>query len=473
MEKKPQTREQRSFERLQRAINKASPKESRVLQSLFGHWLTPPNNQDWVVDAQWERIQQEPASARSLLYLILAATLLLLLWSAFAELDEVARGEGKVIPSQKLQVIQSYDGGMVDEIRVHEGQIVNSGDILVKLDPTRFQANLRESHAKFQILSAQVARLRALAQKKPLIFEPEFEKDAPQIVAHEQELYVSNKRELEKQINIQKKQQEQRQHDLKEAFAAREQYTENLVLIDRELEVTRPLLRSGAVSDIDIIRLERQAVDIRGELKRTQAVINRNLAAIEEAANKISEVELSMLNRWNSELSDSILKLEALRQSEAGLADRVAQTEVRSPVKGTVQRLLVNTVGGILQPGSDILEIIPLDDQLIIEAKILPKDIAFLHPGQPAMVKFTAYDFAIYGGMTAKVVLISADTITDEKDNTYYLVRLKTDQNQFSQDLSIIPGMITQVDIITGKKTVLEYLLKPILRATSQAMTER
>jgi len=180
-----------------------------------------------------------------------------------------------------------------------------------------------------------------------------------------------------------------------------------------------------------------------------------------------------MINRWSNELSEALLRLESIKETESGLADKVTQTEIRSPVKGTVQRLLVNTVGGILQPGSDVMEIVPLDDQLVVEAKIPPKDIAFLRPGQPAMIKFSAYDFAVYGGLEAEVLHISADTITDDRENTFYLVQLKTTKNNFSKELTIIPGMTTQVDIITGKKTVLEYLLKPVLRATSQAMTER
>ena len=197
------------------------------------------------------------------------------------------------------------------------------------------------------------------------------------------------------------------------------------------------------------------------------------MSAISEAKDKVTEVELAIINRWNNELSEARLRLESIKETESGLADKVTQTEIRSPVNGTVQRLMVNTVGGILQPGSDVLEIVPLDDQLIVEAKIPPKDIAFLRPGQPAMIKFSAYDFAIYGGLSAQVMQISADTITDERDNTFYLVQLKTNQKDFAKDLTIIPGMTTQVDIITGKKTVLEYLLKPVLRATSLAMTER
>lgn len=471
--KEVKTIEQRSFDSVEKAISKTKSNKPPLFSGLFRNWLSPPNSQDWVVDAQWERMQQQPASARLLLYLICITMLLLVVWAAFASLDEVARGEGRVIPSNKLQLIQSYDGGMVESIQVREGQIVNAGDVLIKIDPTRFISSFKENQSKVLSLSAKVARLQALTKKQPLEFSQQLTTHAPQVIQHEQLIYESNQQELEQQITIHKRQLEQRRQDHIEAKAALQQHTNALRLINRELQVTKPLLRSGAVSDIDIIRLERQAVDINGEINRTRAVINRSVSAINEAKNKVTEVELAMINRWNNELSEARLRLESIKETESGLADKVTQTEIRSPVNGTVQRLMVNTVGGILQPGSDVLEIVPLDDQLIVEAKIPPKDIAFLRPGQAAMIKFSAYDFAIYGGLSAQVMQISADTITDDRDNTFYLVQLKTNQKNLAHDLTIIPGMTTQVDIITGKKTVLEYLLKPVLRATSLAMTER
>tara|TARA_B110000211_G_scaffold234075_1_gene302317 strand:- start:2698 stop:4119 length:1422 start_codon:yes stop_codon:yes gene_type:complete len=465
--------EQRSFESVSRAIESRKKGKPSVFNKLFSGWLSPPNTQDWVVDAQWEKMQQEPASARLLLYLICIVFISLIVWAGFANLDEVARGEGRVIPSNKLQLVQSYDGGMVEKINVREGQIVNEGDVLIKIDPTRFISSFRENQSKVQSLTAKVARLKALTKKEELIFPDGLAKDVPEAVIHEQSIYLSNRQELEQQVAIHKRQLEQRRQDHIEAKAALQQHTNALRLTNRELKVTRPLLRTGAVSDIDIIRLERELVDITGEVNRTKAVINRSLSAINEAKNKVTEVELAMINSWNNELSEALLRLESIKETESGLADKVTQTEIRSPVKGTVQRLLVNTVGGILQPGSDVMEIVPLDDQLVVEAKIPPKDIAFLRPGQPAMIKFSAYDFAVYGGLEAEVLHISADTITDDRENTFYLVQLKTTKNNFSKELTIIPGMTTQVDIITGKKTVLEYLLKPVLRATSQAMTER
>lgn len=470
-ETKAKSIEQRSFEKIGKLTQ--LPQEANLLEKFFGRWLTPTQQSDWVVDAEWARIQQEPLRARALLYGVLVAITLLIIWAAFAPLDEIARGDGKVIPSQQLQVVQSLDGGIVEAIYVREGQIIDAGEVLLRIDPTRFVANLRESRAQYLALSAEVARLVALTSKRELVFPEELHLQAPNIVQQEQQLYETSKAELAEQQAAIRNQMLQRQEELREIQAAEVQFSTTLELTTRELNVTRPLLASGAISDVDIIRLERDVANLTGELRRSQANIARARAAIAEANNKLRETELSMLNKWQGQLAESRAKLESLTEAEAGLADKVKQTDIRSPVRGTVQRLYFNTLGGVITPGRDVLEIIPLDDQLIIEARIPPKDIAFIRPGQIAMIKFTAYDFAIYGGLTAEVQHISADTITDEHENTFYLVRLKTHDLGFNDELMIIPGMTTQVDIVTGKKTVLEYLLKPVLRATSQAMTER
>lgn len=468
------TIEQQGFEKVGQLSQAVGHRGAPLMERIFGRWLGTPANKNWVVDAEWARIQQEPVHARRLLYVMVLGLTGLLVWSAHAPLDEVARGDGRVIPSRQLQVVQSLDGGIVEEILVREGQVVEAGDLLLRIDPTRATSNLRESRAQFLSLTAEVLRLQALLAD---LDEPSFPDDligeAPDIFAHELSTFFSNRAELNEQIAIFNHQLQQREQDLREARAARSQYASSLSLSSRELQVTRPLLQSGAVSDVDIIRLEREVANARGEVNRAEAAISRSEAAIEEARNKIREVELTVRNRWSAQLSESRARLNVLIQAETGLADVVRQTEIRSPVRGTVQRLFTNTLGGVVTPGREVLEIIPLDDQLIIEARISPKDIAFIRPGQQAMIKFTAYDFAIFGGLAAEVEHISADTITDERDNTYFLVRLRTFESGFNEDLPIIPGMTAQVDILTGKKTVLEYIMKPVLRATSQALSER
>lgn len=427
---------------------------------------------DWVTEAEWAKINQQPLRARKLLYSILITFIVLIVWAALAPLDEIARGDGKVIPSQRLQTLQSLDGGLVKEILVREGQIVDAGDVLIKVDPTRFIASYAESRSQFSSLSAEVARLNALVTSEEPIF-PQETVENEELLQREMRLYQSSLEELEKQQQVYSNQINQRQQEFNEASAAVTQHSKTLELTQHEIEITRPLLESGAVSDIDILRLERDIVRIQGELNRAKATKARSASAIKEAESKKREVELTLTNRWRGQLADSSSKLNALIKAEEGLADKVLQADIRSPIRGTVQRLYVHTIGGVLTPGREVIEIVPLDDMLVIEARISPKDIAFIKPDQKATLRFSAYDFSIYGGVKANVSHISADTITDDKDNTYYSVRLTTEYSALNEDLLIIPGMTAQVDIITGKRTVLKYLLKPLLRASATALSER
>ncbi len=428
---------------------------------------------DWVGEADWARLEQEPLRARGLLRVVAFTLFALLVWAAIAEVDEVTRGQGRVIPSSQLQVVQSVDGGVVEELAVREGQTVEAGDLLLRIDPTRFVSNLLESRATAQALQAKAARLEALTRGVPFAVSAELERDIPAIVAHERRLFETSRESIDAQIAIARQQVGQRQQELAEARARREQAARGLELAQRELEVTRPLVQSGAVSDVDILRLERDVARMRGERDQAAAQIARVQAAISEAEGKVQEVELAVRNQWRAELSETMSKLGSLGESARGLEDRVKHAEIRSPVRGTVKRLLVNTVGGVVQPGKEVVEIVPLDDALILEAKVSPRDIGFLRPGQPATVKFSAYDFAIYGGLDAVVEQISADSLVDEEGETFYLVRVRTLERSLGEGLPTIPGMLADVDVLTGKKSVLSYLVKPVLRARDSALTER
>ena len=432
-----------------------------------------PNADDWMGEADWARLQQEPLRARGLLWGVGVVLALLLLWAAFAELDEVTRGEGRVIPTSQLQVVQSVDGGVVEELAVREGQTVEAGQLLLRIDPTRFVSTLLESRATALALQAKAARLEALGRGSTFTVPAELEREIPEIVAHERRLYETSREGIEAQIAIARQQLSQREQELNEARARRDQAARSLELAERELNVTRPLVKSGAVSDVDILRLERDVSRMRGERDQAAAQISRVQAAIIEAEGKIQEVELAVRNQWRSEQSETLSKLGSLSEGARGLEDRVKHAEIRSPVRGTVKRLLVNTVGGVVQPGKEVVEIVPLDDALILEARVKPKDIAFLRPQQPAVVKFSAYDFSIYGGLDAVVEHISADTVTDDKGNAFYIVRVRTLKSALGEGLPIIPGMVADVDILTGRKTVLAYLAKPVLRAKANALTER
>ncbi len=463
-------REQRLFNAAGRLADGGGKVGNRLFGSV-GH--DDAVKASWADDADWARLQQEPLRARGLLWLALVLLALLVAWAAWAQLDEITRGEARVIPSRQLQIVQSVDGGVVEELLVREGDVVEAGQVLVRVDSTRFTSSLNENRAEYLALQAKAARLTALTQGRPLAMPAEVLREAPDIAAHEQRLYESSMLELSAQVSIAREQLLQRQQELIEVRSRREQAGRAYDLVMQELEKTRPLLSSGAVSEVDLLRLERDVARLRGERDQASAQISRIQAAISEAGRKIQEIELNVRNQQRTELSTTLSRLGSLSAGSRALEDRVSKAEVRAPVRGTVSRLLVNTVGGVVQPGREVVEIVPLDDALVLEARVQPKDIGFLRPGQPAMVKFTAYDFAIYGGLEATVEQISADSITDEKGMTFYEVRVRTRNTQLGEGLPIIPGMTAQVDIITGQKSVLAYLFKPVLRATSNALSER
>lgn len=463
------------FERIGRWLDKLGLPATRYIDKAYARWLDPLHEQpqDWVTDSDWAKLQQEPVRARALLRVIALIIFLLIVWAAFAPLDEVARGEGKVIPSSQLQIIQSFDGGVVQEVLVREGQVVEKGDLLLRIDPTRFISTFRENRAEYLSLQARASRLQALTSNTALVFADDLLADAPDIVNHERSLYESNRKELDEQLSIARSQLDQRSEELNEVRAKLTQVTRALALSTQELNVTKPLLASGAISEVEILRLEGDVSNARGEREQALSQESRLVLAVQESEGKLRETELLASNKWRNELSEVLSKIASLSETSTGLADKIKYAEIRSPVRGTVQRVFTNTVGGVVQPGHEVVEMVPLDDQLLIEAKVSPKDIAFLHPGQEAIVKFTAYDFVVYGGLKGKVEHISPDTITDEKERTFYIVRVRTERAGFDPSLPIMSGMMTQVDILTGKKTVLAYLLKPVLRAQQNAMTER
>lgn len=397
----------------------------------------------------------------------------LLVWATFAHVDEVARGDGRVVASRQLQQVQSLDGGVVSEILVREGEVVEKGQLLLKIDETRATSGARENAAQGFALQARVARLRALAEGNA--FNPPVARgeDERRIVDEERRLYEMRRTELATTLSISQQQLLQRQQELAETRSRRVAAERGLELAQQELARTRPLLASGAVSEVDIIKLERDVTRSRGDAEMAGAQIQRVLAAIGEAQRKVQETELSFRNDARKELADMLGRLNALNESAVALIDKVDKSQIRSPVRGRVQRLLANTVGGVVTSGKDIVEIVPLDDVLVLEAKVNPRDIAFIHPGQPATVKFTAYDFSIYGGMDATVDNISPDTVIDDRGNAFYVVRVQTHKASLGEKLPIIPGMTAEVDILTGNKSVMSYLLKPVLKVKEQALRER
>lgn len=428
---------------------------------------------NWAENSDWLRRQQKPLRARLLLYAFVLTLGALLYWASVAALDEVTRGDGRVVPASQRQLIQSFDGGVVSEINVREGEIVEAGALLMSIDPTRFLASFRENRAEILSLTARAERLDALSSSRPMRFTTTIMQEAPELVAREQRLYDAAQSELDSRRNTALEQLNQRRQELNEAQARIEQLRRSLDITQRELDITRPLLASGAVAEVDVLRLERDVSNAQGEIAQVEARMLRLTASIAEAQSAYNQLDLNAIADWRRELSDVEGRLAGLTETAAGLADRVRFAEIRAPVRGIVQRLYINTLGGVVQPGREVLELVPLDDQLILEVRIAPKDIAFLRPGQAAVIRLTAYDYAVFGGLNGVVDHISADTITDERDNTYYLVRVRTELASNVAGMNIIPGMTAQVDILTGKKTVLDYLLKPVLRAGTLAMRER
>ena len=429
--------------------------------------------EDFVHNADHAILNQRPLRGKLIIHIAWFTAVLFIIWATVTEVDELVKADAKVVPSSSLQVLQSLDGGVVLKILVKEGQEVKAGQAMLQIDNTRFTAAVGESQAQNIALSARAERLNALLENREFKLPKNSSADDKFVYQQEQRYFDNARFELKSQLSIANQQVIQRQQELIEAVAKRDQAKKMLASASRELDMTQRLLNSGAVSEVELIRLERDVTRYSGELAQSIAQIARFESSINEANRKIESVGLEFRNNVSKDLSETMAKLNAISQSSVGLQDKITQSVIRSPMNGFVKRLLVNTVGGVVTPGRDLVEVVPSEDNLVLEAKVQPRDIAFLHEGQPALVKFNAYDFSIYGGMDAKLLSIGADSITDEKGNVYFLVKLATLKPQLKKGLPIIPGMQAEVDIHTGSKSILSYLLKPLLRARQIALTER
>ena len=422
-------------------------------------------------------IDDSPRVVLITLWAILGFFIIMIAWASLADIDEVTRGDGKAIPSSRLQKIQNLEGGIVAEVFVHEGEVVKAGAPLLRLDDTRFRSNAGESEADRLALEARIQRLTAqLDNKETLTLSPEILNKTPDIANGEMELFASVNKRIQSELSGLNEQLVQKKQELLDYQAKGSQYRRSLGLLQQEISMSEPLVAKGAISKVEVLRLRRSEVETRGQLESVTLAVPRAEAAIKEIESKINETRGRYRSEALSQLNEARTDLSKIEASGKAIEDRVNRTLVTSPVRGIVQQLMVNTIGGVIQPGNDLVEIVPLDDTLLVEAKIRPQDIAFLRPGQEAMVKFTAYDYTIYGGLKAKLEQISPDTVTDKDGKSFYVIRLRTEKNHLGSDekpLIIIPGMVASVDIITGKKTILSYLLKPILRAKAEAFRER
>jgi adhesin transport system membrane fusion protein len=403
--------------------------------------------------------------------------IIFLIWAAIATLDEITRGMGQIIPSQRTQEIQNLEGGILQDMLVREGEIVNENQIMAKLSPDIIQAQVRDAQLKRRDNDIALIRLQAELDDTEPGFPAELAKEAPQSIADQMATFNARRAQFNGERLALESQVEQRKREVEEGLAKKQQLEENLRLTLQRRDTVLPLVEKKIFSKLDYLAIEQQVAGLRGDLNTVAQTISRSRSAVQQAEqallNRKSELRTAITEEMNKRRSEN----NSLNESINASGDRLKRTEIFAPVKGTVKRILINTRGGVLKPGETIIELVPLDDALMIEARIKPTDIAFLKPEQKAVVKVSAYDFSIYGGLDAAVEDISADTIEDRRGEPYYLVKLRTTKNSLlsreGKPLPLIPGMTASVDIITGKKTVLAYLLKPITRAWQNAMTER
>ncbi len=432
------------------------------------------------VQAHGERFfhtdEDMPLSSHLLLFFILAFFTLFFIWASFAKLDEVTRGDGTVIPSSEIQKISSLEGGIVEEFYFKKGDEVKKGDVLVRLSDIAASSDLGSNEARYLGLLAAISRLQAEVEDRVPTFPDEVMKGAPQSVTEEMNAYRANKDQIASQTSIMEQQKSQRSQELSELQIRSSDIRGQLDLIREEKQMVEPLVAKGSAPRMELLQLDRQIKEKKTELNGVLSAIPRARSAIGEANARIREVKSASKAQAQTELSAKNIEMQAIKQGLVGLQDRKTRADIKSPVDGFIKELKVYTVGGVVQPGQEFIEIVPKDDQLLVEAKINPKDIAFLYPEQEGIVKITAYDFAIYGGLKGKVVAISPDAVTNEEGNSFYVVTMLTEESALKRRgeiLPIIPGMVASVDILTGEKTVMEYLLKPFIKTLNNSLNER
>lgn len=440
------------------------------------HFAFDDKDYDFMRSLSTAVLEDSPRKLRFVLLFWLITVTVFLVWAAFSPIDELVRGSGKVIPGGENQMIQHLEGGIVSAILVKEGQRVKADDILLKVDNVKSSANYESSQYKWAELRAKMVRLRAEATGGS--FSPTANDMAkiPKQIMEERSLYFSNQDRLRSQIQGLRDQYSQKQNEKIETLGRISEQKRALALIKEEVAISEPMVAQGIKPKIEFLKLQREMSTISEHYNALQASVPRINGAMSQISSKIQETQSEFRMKAQMELNEAETEYNRVNVESSALADQVTRTAVKSPINGIVQTLYVNTVGGVIKPGDNLIEIVPTEGGLLIEAKIKPSDIAFIYPGQKAVVKVTAYDFSIYGSLEGKVVTISPDTVIDKNDNVYYVVKIQTNKKYLGskeKPLKIIPGMMVNVDIVTGKKTILEYILKPILKAKQYTFTER
>ncbi len=418
--------------------------------------------------------------------------LCLIIWAAIADVDEVTHAEGSVVGSQRTQTIQNLEGGILRAVLVHEGQIVDKGTVLAQLDNEMAESAYRDAVNKAMENSLAVLRLESEIKGDPPVFPENIDAWAEkvigrrveaamlgrvnQIIQDQENAWHSRRDQLNAEIDVLQSQYKQRLHDVEELTARKLQLDRSLELSIEQRNTAYSLVQRNNFSKLEYLGMQQRVVELQGQIDSLAATIPKAKAAADEARQRIASRRAEHVAAVTEEINKRRQELNSLRESLSAGRDRVTRTELRAPVRSTVKQIYISTVGGVVKPGEPIMDLVPLDDTLVVEAKVKPQDVAFLRPGQEVMVKVSAYDFSIYGGLEGKLESISADTIEDKRGEHFYLVKVRTQKNAIvhhNEYLPIIPGMVVTADILIGKKTVLDYLLKPILKAKQNALRER
>jgi len=441
---------------------------------MFG----PRTEEDFVNDANAGRPRARRRGPGLLLLLIAGGIAAFVVWAALYRIEEVTRGTGRVVPTSQLQVVQSLEGGIVAEIGVREGDVVRKGDVLMRIDDTSAGAERGELREREAALMAEAARAGAEAQGSETLDFPDGLADrAPGAVAAEREVFLSRRAQLDSELSVLRNKLSQRQSGLRELQATITKLEAQIAPLSEEIELTGGLVESGAVPRIELLRLQSRMAELEGELAVSRARLPGLRAAIDEADSQIRAARTGYVLTARERLARISGDLAVLREALRAATERVSRTSLRAPVNGTVNTVHVTTIGAVVQPGGPLVELVPRDDQLLIEARIRPRDVAFIRPGDAASVKITAYDYLVYGALDGTVQRIGADTVEDSEGTEFFRVMVRTRSSALEADdgttLPISPGMVAQVDILTGRKTVLDYLTRPLRRAQSEALRER
>ena len=421
--------------------------------------------------------ERSPRTAWMLILAIVLVTAAGIAWANWAVVEEVTTGSGRVIPSTQLQVMQTLEGGIIREILMKEGDLVDQGQVLMRIDDTGFASRLGELMQRQWTLRAEIARREAEAGGgEEIVADEELVREAPDSFRSESEVFKARRAKMDDELAILRQQLVQKRQELKELQAREQKLALSLEPLSRELELTTKLKAQRVVPEVELLRLQRQHAELSGDLEIVKASVPRAESAITEAEARMLNAVTTFKFEARERLVAARGELAVVVESVKAARDRVVRTALRAPVRGVVNKLNVTTIGAVVQPGQQLIEIVPLDDTLLIEAQVRPQDVAFIRPDLDASVKLTAYDYSIFGSLPGKVERISADTITDERGESFYRVIVRTERNYLTANdkkLPIIPGMVATVDVLTGEKTVLDYLLKPVTRVRKEALRER